>query len=271
MSGETDSVSRACAKRCRGRTWLVRLFLLLLSLAPLKAAIAQTAPGVAEQYLFAAMNAERAAQNLAPLRWDRDLYRAAAEHARRMAENRNISHQYSGEPELADRAGLAGVRFSAVLENVGEASTALELHDAWMHSPHHRENLLSPHVDAAAIAVVRSGGQLYAVEDFAHTIRALSLEAQEATVAAVLAAVEPEALVSGNAVARETCKTEQGYAGGRQPGFVMRYTTDDLALVPAALRLKLRSGKFHDVAVGACTRGAVSPFSMYALAVLLYP
>lgn len=248
-------------------TWLC---LLLVTAMPHEASPAQAAHGVAEQYLFAAINAERAQYGLSPLHWDEALYRAAADHARRMAENRSISHQYSGEQELAARAGAAGVRFSAVLENVGEASTALELHNAWMNSPHHRENLLNRQVDAVAISVVRSGGQLYAVEDFAHSVEELSFERQERAVSSALTAYPGVKLAAGSEAARATCGTEHGYAGDRQPWFVMRYTTNDLALIPAELKAKLQSGRFHTAAIGACTPAA-SPFAMYALAVLLYP
>ena len=53
---------------------------------------AQRPPSVAEQYLFAAANAERAQQGLPVLRWDESLYRAAEGHAVEMASRESISH-----------------------------------------------------------------------------------------------------------------------------------------------------------------------------------
>src|SRR5947208_7586092 len=71
-------------------------------------------PSVAEQYLFQAANAERAQRGLQPLRWEPALYRAAYGHAQQMAGRGSISHQYAGEPELAERGKMAGARFSRI-------------------------------------------------------------------------------------------------------------------------------------------------------------
>src|ERR1700742_3316719 len=131
---------------------------------------------VSEQYLFQAANAERAQRGLPALRWDAALYRAAQRHAQEMAERQSISHQYPGEPELADRGKNAGARFSVISENVAEAGTAVRIHDAWMNSPGHRENLLDPRVDAVGISVRSRNGQLYAVQDFERKVESLTLE-----------------------------------------------------------------------------------------------
>ena len=145
------------------------------------------AQSVAEQYLFAWANAERAQRGVAPLRWEVALYYAAVGHAGQMATRGNISHQYQGEPDVAERARAAGAKFSVISENVAEASTAVRIHDAWMNSPGHRENLLDPRVDAVGISVVRRNGQLYAVQDFERSVEALTLEQQEAAVAKLVA------------------------------------------------------------------------------------
>ena len=126
---------------------------------------------VAEQYLFAAANEARANQGLPPLRLDPVLSEASALHAREMADHDAISHQFDGEPELATRAANTGAHFSLIAENVGEAPTSPIIHDLWMHSPHHRENLLDPNVDSIGIAIVTRNNQLYAVEDFAKPSR----------------------------------------------------------------------------------------------------
>lgn len=227
--------------------------------------------GIAEQYLFAAANAERAQRGLPRLHWNEALHAASGTHAQWMAADRSIAHQYSGEPELAARAHAAGARFSLVTENVGEAPTAVELHTAWMNSAHHRENLLDPQVDAVAISVIRSGGQLYAVEDFAHTVVWLNFVAQEEAVLAALTHAGNLNVLPGSEDARDTCRLEHGYAGDRRPTFVMRYTTGDLSRLPDELRRNLVSGHFRQAAVGACDATAGTPFASYAIAVLLYP
>jgi hypothetical protein len=230
-----------------------------------------TPPSVAEQYLFTQANAERAQRGLAPLRWDDALYRAAALHADQMASRASISHQYPGEPELAERGRQAGARFTTIAENVAEAPTAVRIHDAWMNSPHHRDNLLDPGLDAVGIRVVSRSGQLYAVEDFDRTVRALSLDDQEHTVAGLLQAVAPIAVLPTTPDARLTCSLETGFAGSQRPLFVMRYTAGDLTRLPDALKEKLATGKYHQAVVGACPARDSQDFAAFNIAVLLYP
>lgn len=229
---------------------------------------------VAEQYLLSAANQDRVERGLAPLRRNASLARAAAQHARVMAAHQAISHQFPGEPELTNRGANAGVQFSAIAENVGEAPSVVKIHDMWMQSKHHRENLLDPSSDSIGISVINRGGELYAVEDFAKTVRAVSLEEQESAIAAQIAELgRIELTRDPNAVsaARETCTMSTGYAGGRRPWFVMRFTSDSLTQVPQELKTRVGLGRYHVAAVGACATLARSAFTSYNFAVLLYP
>ena len=248
------------------------LLLIVLGNGPVAARAAPQA-NVAEQYLLAAANAERAAQHLPALHRNSHLAEAALAHVREMAAHRAIAHGFPGEPELALRAAAAGVAFSEVAENVAEGETAAAIHDAWMHSPGHRRNLLDPGVDAVGIAVLRSHGQLYAVEDFARTVAALTLREQEASTAVLLdrAGLTLRSDEQSVSDAREACSTESRSRSGTQPMFVMRWNASSLDHLPAALTDRLRSGRYFSAAVGACSAGGTSPFASYRLAVLLYP
>ena len=135
-----------------------------------------TPPSIAEQYLFAAANRERLSRGLGVLKQDPILARAAAFHARQMADHEGISHEFPGEPDLASRAATAGVHFSIVSENVAEAPEPTVIHDMWMKSEGHRENLLDPNVNVAGISVVVRDHQFYAVEDFASIVESLSFD-----------------------------------------------------------------------------------------------
>ena len=232
---------------------------------------AQAPRNVAERYLFNAANTERRAHGLPPLRWDDTLYRAAWMHAREMAERESISHQYAGEPELAERAQTAGARFSVVAENVAEAPTAVMIHQGWMESEHHRDNLLDPRLDRIAISVLVRDGQLYAVEDFDRGVAALSFDDQEAAVASLLSAIAPLNIQVGGEDARQTCEMDTGFAGPRRPWFVMRFTTGELDELPSQLRSRLALGKYRQALVGACPARDAGRFSGYNIAVLLYP
>ncbi|MEO6981901.1 MAG: CAP domain-containing protein [Edaphobacter sp.] len=225
---------------------------------------------VAEQYLLAAANHERVALGLPTLRLDPALSQASALHAQQMAEHEDISHQFSDEPGLEERGANAGVRFSLIAENVGEAPTSVIIHNLWMNSPGHRANLLDPSVDSIGIAVVVRDSQLYAVEDFASTVQALSLNQQETTVAKV---IEQSGMLAVDATmdARQTCAMPTGYAGSRQPRYIMRYTASTLSELPTQLKARLTSGKYRQAVVGACSDRRNGSFTAYNIAVLLYP
>ena len=226
---------------------------------------------VAEQYLFAAANAERAQRGLQPLHWEERLHHAAQRHAYEMAERQSISHQYPGEPDLANRGRIAGARFTVIAENVAEAWSAPEIHDAWMHSPDHRANLLDPRVNAVGISVERRGSDLYAVEDFERSVESMSLTDQEIAVADLLQRQARVDLLPNVEEARRTCQMPTGFAGSRRPWFVMRFTASTLDRLPDALRTRLATGKYHSAAVGACESRSSGPFTAYDIAVLLFP
>jgi uncharacterized protein YkwD len=254
------------------RCTLFTAALLLLSIAPALHAQLNSEGDltVAEQYLLAAANQDRAVQGLPALHLDPVLSQASALHAQQMAAHAAISHQFPGEPELTARGANAGVHFSHIAENVGEAPTSVIIHDLWMHSPHHRANLLDPHVDSIGISIVTRDNQLYAVEDFASTVQTLSLNQQERTVAKVIAQSGMQ-VADTTTDARQTCAMSTGYAGSRQPWFIMRYTASTLSELPTQLKTRLTSGKYHQAVVGACSDSRNGPFTAYNIAVLLYP
>jgi hypothetical protein len=244
------------------------------SAVSLRANVSTESATIAEQYLLAAANQERSMRGLSVLRRDPTLAHAAAAHAQQMAAHASISHQFPGELALTDRGATAGVQFSVISENVAEAPNAVQIHDMWMRSEHHRENLLDPAIDSAGISVISRGGELYAVEDFAKTVRWVSLEDQESAIAAMVTqygrialATDPETI----SAARRTCALSTGYAGSLQPWFIMRFTSDSLTRLPDQLIQRVATGRYHQAAVGACAGPARGPFTSYNFAVLLYP
>ncbi len=258
----------------RNRTVFLFFFAFFsLCAAPLSASAAglpQPAGG-AEDLLITQANQDRVARGLPPVARDPLLSEAAAFHALEMARHGDISHEFPGEPELSERGARAGVRFSLITENVAEASDPAVIHNLWMHSPGHRANLLDPEVNVVGIAVVVSNHQVYAVEDFASTVDALSFDQQEQTVASLLSR-SGIAIKSGRSIdARKTCSMETGYAGARRAWFVMRYTASTLSELPTELASSLGSGRYHEAAVGACASEDQGSFAGYNIAVLLYP
>lgn len=225
----------------------------------------------AEQ-LFAMANQVRAARGLNALQWDPALAAAALYHCARMAAEGPISHQYAGEPDLGERAGQAGAHFSLLEENVADGEQPAQIHDAWMHSQGHRDNLLNPAVDRLGVAVVARGNTLYAVEDFSRSVQVLSAEQVEATVSHLVAeaGVSPHANSVG---ARLACAQDHGLPvslDNRRPEFIMRWQDAELSHLPGALLDRIATGKYHEAAVGSChSQSAEHTFTVYRVAVLL--
>ena len=275
------SVSKTMAFGSRDLILREALFLaaaIFLPLHGISASIPSPLPrsqyNVAEQYLLSAANQERAARGIPQLRVDPVLSEAARFHALQMAAHAEISHKFPGEPDLSERGARAGARFSLISENVAEAPDSSMVHDLWMHSKGHRDNLLDPKVNVVGISVVLRNGQFYAVEDFASRVETLSFKQQEEAVARLLTstglAVVPSTRTSTLEQARLACSMDSGFPGQHKPWYIMRYTADRLDRLPNQLESRISSGKYRQAVVGACSENN-GPFTAYNIAVLLYP
>jgi hypothetical protein len=239
------------------------------------AAVAQANADIqpdAEQ-LMALANRARSEAGAPPLRWDPALAEAALKHTDRMVAEGPIAHRYPGELELSERAGLTGAHFDLVEENIAIGPTPAAIHDAWMHSEGHRDNMLNPEVDRVGIAVVASRGVLYATADFSRGVQKLSDIQVEAKVAALIASSGVKLLLDANA--RVACRADRGLPssarGGAEPSFIMRWQDSDLSHLPNKLSGELASGRYHAAAVGSCPpKGDAGTFTAYRVAVLLY-
>jgi uncharacterized protein YkwD len=129
-------------------------------------AVAQPKAETAEQQLFQAINRQRAANGLPPLKWDEALATAARQHAEVMAAQKSISHTLPGEPSLPNRVTRAGARFSWLAENVAAGPNAENINEQWMQSPNHRANLLDADMDTIGAGAAERNGVVFAVADF---------------------------------------------------------------------------------------------------------
>jgi uncharacterized protein YkwD len=160
-----------------GLTFSMKLVKLLSLIAvflvfSIRPEVVAAAPPISAQQkqLLDLVNSERAKAGLSQLQWDDHLAQAARVHTQKMAERGGLSHQFSGEPPLTQRAGNAGAHFDFVAENVAYAPDVLRLHEGLMHSPPHRANILDPKCNAIGIAFAQRDGELYVTEDFAHVL-----------------------------------------------------------------------------------------------------
>jgi len=222
--------------------------------------------------IFALGNQARAQAGVKSLAWDPTLAAAALQHCRMMAASGGISHQYRGEPDLSTRAAQAGAHFSVIEENVAMAPSAAAIHQAWMQSPGHRENLLSPEVDHVGIAVVYAHGEFYAVADYSAVVENLSPAQVEARVAALVRASRVS-ISPDSALARSACASDDDLmrSSSARPAWMIRWQDSDLSHLPQQLVSQLKSGKYRQAAVGSCpAQYNGGAFTSYPVAVLLY-
>ena len=131
---------------------------------------AHAGPSQREQQLFELVNHEREKAGLPKLEWNDRLAQAALAHSKLQAENRDLSHQFSGEPNVQERVGATRLRFNSVAENVAAAPDVDTAHAALMKSPGHRANILHQDYNAIGISIVERDHELYVTQDFAHTL-----------------------------------------------------------------------------------------------------
>jgi uncharacterized protein YkwD len=246
------------------------LFFTLASTLTAPSALAQTGASPDEQSLLELANQSRAQHNLPPLRWDNSLASAAHAHVQWVVRNPDeLLHQYPGEPDLITRGANAGARFGTISENIGgHAENPAALHQIWMTTPTHRANLLDPNLNLAGIAVVENQGLLFAVEDFARDVPALTPEAIEHQVAKLLQArgFPPAA---SNEDARKTCAMARGQSG--VPKLVIQWDGSDISHLPDTVLQQLDKTKYTSAAVGACPgKQPDQQFTTYHIVVLLY-
>jgi uncharacterized protein YkwD len=143
------------------------------ALALLGAACAPAAPPVGQSCgpdattnaIFADTNVSRAQNGLPPLAWNGQLGCLAVSWSQYLASTNGFFHRDLGS--VIRSPGYGGYR--TLGENIlrGPASmSAWDMHVAWMNSPDHRANILSPAYSSVGIGLAYANGQVWATEDF---------------------------------------------------------------------------------------------------------
>jgi hypothetical protein len=225
-----------------------------------------------ERAILDLANQAREDAGLKPLAWDAALAAAAQSHAERMASEGPISHRYGGEMDLAQRAAAAGAKFSLIEENIAVGDSPFRIHQGWMKSQGHHDNMLSPEINRIGVGLVEAHGTLYAVADYSKGVDAMSQSQVEAAISKVIVA-KGVTLVPYADAARAYCNqqsaSDKSAAGEMKPRFLMRWSGADITAIPPELTAALASGQYKQAAVGSCPIGN-QVFSGYKVAVLLY-
>ncbi len=166
--------------------------LLLLRLAP-TATIAAADESNPIRRVLTLTNTERLKAGLKPLVLSDQLSQAAQTYSQVLATSGCFGHTCGPTPKFEERAGQAGYTgWNALGENVGAGSPTPEaVVAAWMSSPSHRANMLSPNFSEIGIGLVIGGGSYgtYWTQEFG--ARPDDLEQRVAQLAPAVPAEEP--------------------------------------------------------------------------------
>jgi uncharacterized protein YkwD len=239
----------------------------------------------AEQQLLEFANQARARVGAPPLHLDDGLTAAARAHADVMARQKELTHQFDGEPSLPRRlAASSPLHLDRAGENVALDLTAEQAHEHLMHSPPHRENLLDPSYNVAGIGVIRNGGRLFVVQDFGHSLPAYTADQMQDTIASAVLRMRQAARLpvlerrSDTALQNAVCSmAQEDRLGTRamhdlaQQYYVVSYTNMHPEVLPDAAARLVTDRRLRSVAVSACyARTATYPSGVYWVGLLFY-
>lgn len=107
----------------------------------------------AEERMLALLTADRAKQNLPPLKLDTRLVSVARKHSDDMLATGQVAHVSPTTGSAADRVKADSIRTAIVLENVARAYGVAEAQTGLMNSPGHRANILSNEVTHVGVGI----------------------------------------------------------------------------------------------------------------------
>jgi len=216
----------------------------------------------AERELLDLANQARAQAGVAPLQMDDGLIQAARAHAAEMAAQQQLSHQFAGEPSLAQRlASNCTLHLDQAGENVSVAGSVDQSHQGLMHSPPHRENLLNPAYNVAGFGVVRAGSSLYVAQDFGHSLPAYSPRQAGGLVSGSIARTRRDANLpqlqwmesdTAQAAACSMARADSLKTAASRGSYILRYTTAQPETLPAAAAKAIEDRAVHTFSVGTC-------------------
>jgi uncharacterized protein YkwD len=235
----------------------------------------------AERHLFDLANQARLEAGRPPLQADEGLTQAARAHAAAMATQQQLSHQLSGEPALPQRlAADTKLHLDVAGENVAFAGTVEQAADGLMHSPQHRENLLSPDFNVAGFAVVQSGSKLYVVQDFAHSVPMLPASQAENAIAEGIRRMRagaklPELRQTNGADAQSTACAMAHADSLKTPSpqgrYIMRYTAMQPDNFPSGVSKIISDRSVNAFTSGTCyAKTASYPNGAFWVALIFY-
>lgn len=128
--------------------------LVLATLIPAGSATAACPAPTRKEKKFARL-INQARVGVADLRMDRQLTKAAKVHTREMIKGNTLYHTPS------DKLRRRVTNWTTLGENVGVGSTVTSLHQAFMNSPAHRDNILYSTYRYVGVGAIKANGRLW--------------------------------------------------------------------------------------------------------------
>ena len=260
------------------------LQVLVVSLLFASRAFTQQFDAHAEQQLVQLINQERARAGLPSLEVEDRLTQAAREHSALMVQAKQLSHQVGDEPKLSQRLAATGLHFNNDAENVAYDQNVEGAHIGLMHSPGHRENILSPKYNVVGVGVVRSGDMIWVTQDFANRLQEYSADAAENRIIAAWRQERRQANNRSTAAASVPQLRQMACAMGKRGQLDTRsplklpdvhsavaYTESDPDILPSSAVKKAHDPFVRRIGVGACfAHGPKYPAGVWWVIMVFY-
>lgn len=140
--------------------------LLLAALAGSAFALGDPSTWGLEKRMFELVNQARRENGLPPFQPMGELCEVARAHSQDMAQHEFFNHRSPRTGSPFDRIDRTGLLWRNAGENIALDQTVDSAHDALMHSPGHRANILSEKFTHIGIGVMRRGHDLYFTQNF---------------------------------------------------------------------------------------------------------
>jgi len=252
--------------------------------SPMPSPLPNDADATAE--LFALVNQSRSEAGLPALKMDEGMNRAALQHAAAMAQQQDLSHQFSGEPSLSQRlASNATLQMDGAGENVAMTTGDVEeAHDNLMHSPVHHDNLLNSKYDVAGFAVVHSNNRIWVVQDFGRSVPSYSAQqAEDVVISAfneqrrqnnlptVSAHIDAGLRNAACAMSQAHQLNTQSLHGLGEGRYFLSFTNTRPQILPVNSGKAAADASIHGVSVGVCySSSSAVPAGVYWVAAIFY-
>jgi uncharacterized protein YkwD len=240
-----------------------------------------------EEKLLEWVNMERTARNLNPLRFSQDLRNVAIKHSKDMASQQKLTHLSSSGKSYLDRLVEGGLYFIEIGENVAVSDTFDEefIHQGFMESPEHRDNILNPEFDIIGIGVEYSEDQEYFVtQDFSQSLKLQETDEAEKLFQDEITKIRKEnALpplsfhaIAGNIARRQSRNRASGKPLQNIAGFFgethIYFITTPMLVIPKNISQEIAREIYEIGAVGAWFgRLEDYPGGTYLITIFLFP